>query len=68
MSKVFVSLIRNAEFGIDEQNDMFFGRENEPGSRVYVGKADALQLDNLIENMNRLRHQMTDIRLAEDRP
>lgn len=65
---IIITLANDAEFGIDNENDMFIGRISEPMSRVYLGKADVLNFDRLLENMKHLGIHMTDRRLDEDRP
>lgn len=45
-------------FGIDNEDNMFIGRDSEPGSRIYLGKATVQNFNNLKGLMNRLQIHM----------
>lgn len=52
---VGITLGNGTEFGIDKDNDMFFGRISEPLSRIYIGKATVQRFEQIISNMERLK-------------
>ena len=55
---IIVTLPNGNEFGIDEANDMFIGRQNEPLSRIYLGKATTRNFTSILGYMKRLEIHM----------
>lgn len=55
---IIITLPNRNEFGIDENNDMFIGRYNEPMSRVYLGKATVQNFTRILGYMKQLEIHM----------
>lgn len=55
---IIITLPNDNEFGIDETNDMFIGRQNEPMSRIYLGKATVENFHRILGYMKQLEIHM----------
>lgn len=55
---IMITLANNNEFGIDNEDNMFIGRQNEPMSRVYLGKATVQNFRRLVGFMEKLQIHM----------
>ncbi|ANJ20753.1 hypothetical protein HYO99_gp19 [Roseobacter phage RD-1410W1-01] len=55
---VLITLGDGNVFGIDDDDDMFIGRDSEPSSRIFLGKASVQNFNRLKANMERLQIHM----------
>ncbi len=55
---ILITLGDGNVFGIDKDNNMFIGRDSEPSSLIFLGKATVQNFNRLKSNMERLQIHM----------